>query len=67
MKRKPLSTGAGESTGEPSWEAVAGVLSRVMPFWYGLALLLMLTECFLQRQASGHWPGPVVAAALPWR
>ncbi len=50
----------------PAAKAIARVLGRVMPFWYGLALVLMLGECLLLRHSLGHWSGPIAVAALLW-
>jgi uncharacterized membrane protein len=50
----------------PVASALARVLGRFMPFWYGLVLLLTLAEVFLQWHQSGRLPIWIVTAALLW-
>jgi uncharacterized membrane protein len=46
--------------------ALATVLGRVMPVWYGLALLLLVGAAF-ENRPIGHGPGLLIAsAAILW-
>ncbi len=42
----------------------AGILGRVMPFWYGLCLILFLIETVVHRGEPGFYP--LVAASILW-
>jgi hypothetical protein len=46
--------------------ALAGVLGRAMPFWYGLVLSLTLAEVYIQWNQSGRLPIWVVTSAILW-
>ncbi len=54
------------STHAPTATLLAGVLGKAMPFWYGLALMLILGAVFEHRPIS---PGPglfILLAAVLW-
>jgi uncharacterized membrane protein len=46
--------------------AIARVLGAVMPFWYGLTLLLALAEVAIQWQQSGRLPVWIAVSAALW-
>lgn len=50
----------------PSAVIVARMLGRVMPFWYGLVLLLTLIDAVLRHHTLQQWPALVSIAALLW-
>jgi len=50
----------------PSAIAVAGILGRVMPFWYALVLVLTLADAFAHWHVSGHVPRLIAASAILW-
>lgn len=50
----------------PSATAVARLLGRVMPFWYGLVLALILSDAFARWRASGQIPRLIAVSSLLW-
>ncbi len=46
--------------------AIARVLGRFMPFWYGFVLLLILADALGVKHAVGHWPVLIVVSAVLW-
>ena len=50
----------------PVASALARVLGKFTPFWYGLVFLLMLAEAYIQWHRSGHLPIWLVTSATLW-
>jgi uncharacterized membrane protein len=50
----------------PVASVLAGLLGRVMAFWYGLVFLLTLTEVYIQWHQSGRLPIWIVTSAILW-
>lgn len=46
--------------------AIARILGRVMPFWYGLVAVLILAEAMIRWHLSGHLPLLITASAVLW-
>ena len=50
----------------PAASALAGVLGRLMPFWYILVFLFTLAEVVIKRHQSGRVPIWIVTSTLLW-
>ncbi len=50
----------------PAATALARVLGKFMPLWYGLVLLLTVTDGCLQWRQYRHLPVWILAAAILW-
>jgi uncharacterized membrane protein len=50
----------------PAASALARVLGRYMPFWYGLVFLLTLAEVLLRWHLWGRWPVWIAVSAVLW-
>jgi len=46
--------------------AIARILGRVMPFWYGLVAVLTLAEMAIRWHFSGYLPRLITASAVLW-
>ncbi len=51
---------------QPAASALARVLGKVMPFWYGLVFLLTLAEVYVRWRQSGHLLAWIVTSAILW-
>ncbi len=50
----------------PAASALARVMGRVMPVWYGLVFLLTLAEVYIEWHQSGRLPNSRVTSAILW-
>ena len=50
----------------PSAVAVARILGRFMPFWYGLVFLLAFADALVRRHNTGQWPPLITISATLW-
>jgi uncharacterized membrane protein len=50
----------------PTAIAIARFLGRVMPFWYGLVLVLLGLAAFLHHRVSGEWSWPLIISSALW-
>jgi hypothetical protein len=50
----------------PAASALARVLGRFMPFWYGLVFLLTLAEALIQWRQLGFFPAWIATSAALW-
>jgi uncharacterized membrane protein len=50
----------------PAASALARVLGKYMPFWYGLVFLLTLAEVLLRWHLWGRWPVWIAVSDILW-
>ncbi len=62
----PTLEGLPDDVHRPAASALARVLGRVIPFWYGLVLLLTLAEVVIVWRQSGGLPIWIAASAVLW-